>query len=219
MISGPVPVSTRVPTLKESQGYDPGARALFSECERYRYQLERFIGPPFVPSPRRFVACGLNPSVADAFKLDPTCRREIDFARSAGCGLYVKVNAYAWRATVPREMFSARERGHHIDGERLSNRAVDLGNTNDAVVRSALTMLRRDGGVAVACWGEKAEPDRVQRLVAIAREVGVEWQCFGVNKDGSPKHPLYLPRDTQLTPWSEADQMRNQSKHTRRRKR
>lgn len=194
--------------LKQVTGTEPGATALFSECERYRYQLERLIDPsPMAPvfaqqGVRRLVACGLNPSTADAFKLDPTCRREIGFARLWGCGLYVKVNAYSWRATKPADMFYAAENGSNIVGERLSNSAVKMENTNDAVVRAALTMLKRDGGIALACWGAHAEPDRVLKLVKIAHEVGVDWMCLGVNKNGSPKHPLYLPADAQLRPWA-----------------
>lgn len=194
--------------LKHVKGTEPGATALFSECERYRYQLERLIDPdPMAPlyaahGIRRLVACGLNPSTADAFKLDPTCRRVRAFASAWGCGLYVMINAYAWRATLPADMFLAEENGHSILGERLGNAALQMENTNDAVIRAALTMLKRDGGVALACWGKHAAPERVLKLSRIAHEVGVEWMCLGTNKGGSPKHPLYVKAVTQPQPWA-----------------
>lgn len=28
-----------------------------------------------------------------------------------------------------------------------------------------------------------------------------EMRCLGTNKDGSPKHPLYIKSDTQLIQW------------------
>lgn len=181
------------------RGDEPGASALFSDDRRYRYQLERRV--PGVEGAARLVCCGLNPSTADAFRLDPTCRREIALARRLGCAIYVKVNAYAWRDTQPAGMRSASRAGENIIGEPM--RGEFDSNANDIAIRTALTMMLSDGGVALACWGVHVACilTRSFRLRAVAAEVGVQWQCIGRNKGGSPKHPLYVRGDAPLVPW------------------
>jgi hypothetical protein len=148
--------------------------------------------------PRRLVAIGMNPSTADAFDPDPTVTRELGFASAWGCSLYSKGNLYGWRDPKPASMWFEHRAGRDI-----------VGPHNDAAIRTMLTMLARDGGVALACWGrmhakgDKAlQEQRVFEICRIAAEVGVQWQCLGKNADGSPKHPLYLPKSTQLEPWS-----------------
>ncbi len=174
--------------MKIVHGTEPGASAAFSEDERHRYMLERKISDS--EPCRIFACCGLNPSTADAFKLDPTVRREIAFGRLFGCTQYLKANAYARRDTKPKNMWKARKDGHDI-----------VGPDNDFSIAMMLAAVRDRGGIALACWGRHAEPDRVAVLVHLAADVGVTWQCLGMNKDGSPKHPLYLAAATKLQPW------------------
>lgn len=162
--------------------------AAFSEDDIHRYMLERQISDA-VPCKILF-CCGLNPSTADAFKPDPTVTREIGFGRLWGCTQYLKGNAYGWRDPKPKKMWQAKKAGHDI-----------VGALNDACIASMLVAVRDRGGIALACWGRHAKPDRVSALIALAADVGVPWQCLGTNKDGSPKHPLYLPSTAQLQPW------------------
>lgn len=188
--------------LKHVRGTEPGASALFSSDELHRYGLERdlrdVVNQLFSAKiPRRLVAIGMNPSTADAFDPDPTVTRELGFARSWGCSLYSKGNLYGYRHPKPAYMWDKHRLGRDI-----------VGPHNDDVIRTMLTMLARDGGVALACWGrmhssgDKAlQERRVLAVCRIARDVGVQWQCLGKNADGSPKHPLYLPKETQLEPW------------------
>lgn len=192
--------------IKHVRGTEPGASALFSANERHRYGLERDLragdkSPLFtalaVLPRRRLVAIGMNPSTADAFDPDPTVTRELGFARAWGCSLYSKGNLYGWREPKPALMWAEHRAGVDI-----------VGPHNDDAIRTMLTMLARDGGVALACWGRMhASGDKAlqeQRVFAVCRlavEIGVQWQCLGKNADGSPKHPLYLPKTAQLEPW------------------
>lgn len=202
--------------IKHVRGTEPGASAVFSSDERHRYGLERDLreaqtgrdklirahfGPLFDGMspllPRRLVAIGMNPSTADAFDPDPTVTRELGFASAWGCSLYSKGNLYGHRDPKPVRMWAEHRAGADI-----------VGPHNDDVIRTMLTMLARDGGVALACWGrmhssgDKAlQERRVLAVCRIARDVGVQWQCLGKNADGSPKHPLYLPKTAQLEPW------------------
>lgn len=205
----------RLPNLRFERGLD-GSTALFSADGRHRYMLERQVAHQLEPKGRRLVACGLNPSTADAFKNDPTVRREIGFAAMWGCSIFVKVNAYAWRDTRPADMWNASDREYIKTGSSWEANRLIVGEANDTAIRTALTMLKRDGGIALAAWGAHAKPDRVRELVKIAHEVGVQWMCFGTNKGGSPRHPLYVPNATPLEPWLTAGQretIREQTRH------
>lgn len=166
--------------------------AVFSADDRYRYELKRFVTVDAAHKkvPKPLVVCGLNPSTADAFKNDPTVTRECGFTWRWGCDYLVKVNAYAWRATLPVNLWRASGDGLDV-----------VGQWNDAAILAALCLCKRDGGIALAAWGNHARPERVQKLVELAREAEVTWMCIKTNKDGSPTHPLYQPNDSQPKPW------------------
>lgn len=159
--------------------YDPAMSfAHISDDGLYRYRLERLWddGRPIA----LFVM--LNPSTADAMIDDPTIRRCIGFAKTYGMGGIEVVNLYALRATNPKHLWTASD---------------PVGPLNDEIVEHALQMRARHGGLTVAAWGANAKPDRVEWF----RSVSLGAHCLGSNKDGSPKHPLYLAAATALDPW------------------
>lgn len=41
--------------------------------------------------------------------------------------------------------------------------------------------------------------ERIHRVLSILRGSAVK--CLGTNKDGSPRHPLYVPKNAPLAPW------------------
>jgi hypothetical protein len=182
-----------------------GWSALFSDDELYRFSLDRPVPDPLpgdTPDPhglRVLVSCGLNPSKADAFKNDNTVRKEIGFARRWGCFRYVKVNAYAWRERFPSHMFQRRREGIDIEGKDAGKGGPACGN--NAAIRIALNQVLIFGGIPLAAWGAHVDPARGRYLHDIAKELGTQWMCLGVNKDGSPKHSLYPPYSTPLIPW------------------
>lgn len=144
------------------------------ETGKYRYVLWRRWG-----TGRNFAhLCGLNPSTATASLNDPTIRREIGFCQSWGVDGLIKTNAFAFRATNPDDMM----------------RAVDpVGFYNDHWILEASAVAQFN----VACWGihggfRGRQPQLRLRL---------PWKCFGLTKDGRPKHPLYLKATTPLVDW------------------
>jgi hypothetical protein len=154
--------------------------AVFSSDRAYRYFLERV----WARGKRRAVFIGLNPSTADENSLDPTLRRCADFADQWGCGGFTMLNLYAFRATDPKVMKSADN---------------PIGPDNDAVllVRCYAPTTR----LVVACWGAHADEDRVDDVRSLLLEGEpdpVTVYCLGRNQNGSPKHPLYLPKTTEL---------------------
>lgn len=73
--------------------------ARFSPDRVYRYDLVRDWD-----TRQQVVAfIGLNPSTADESEDDPTIRRCIRYARDWGYGGIVMLNAFAFRATDPRD--------------------------------------------------------------------------------------------------------------------
>ena len=161
----------------QNGGMDGGAD--FSRDGRYRYTLERRI----LPAGTHGVFIALNPSTADAETDDPTIRRITGFARSFGHARLTVVNLYAYRATHPRE---------------LLNVADPVGARNEDVVRTVLEAADQ----IIACWGcsdivRRLPGSPVEDLLKRRHDVA----CLGTTKDGTPRHPLYLRKDTRTEPW------------------
>jgi len=163
--------------------YGPG-NATFSRCKTWRYTLSRDLScwPSSASQPPErtgiLLAIGLNPSTATGDDDDPTIHKESGWAIDWGYREYWKANAYAYRATEPRDMFAARARGVDI-----------VGPQNDFYIRKLVERARREGGRVLAGWGAHIEPERQRALAALLK--GIEVVCCAVNKDGSPAHPLY----------------------------
>jgi hypothetical protein len=151
--------------------------AEISPCGQYRYSLMRRFT---YQGTGTILFVGLNPSTADALIDDPTIRRETDFAKRWGYDIYLKGNLYAYRSTKPA---------------KLSTVPDPIGGLNcDRLMR-----MIGDARVVVACWGQhKLSPG----AAALARAVlGMKHtRCFGFNKNGSPVHPLFLPKSSILIP-------------------
>ncbi len=155
----------------------PVARgATFDPSGAYRYRLWR----SWPDGAGTAVFVGLNPSTADGERDDPTIRRCMGFARSWGCARLEVVNLFAWRATKPADLRRA---------------ASPIGPDNDAVLASLVG--RAD--LLVACWGvHGAWRDRGAQVRAA---VSGPWRCLGRTRDGHPRHPLYLRKDSPLQPY------------------
>ena len=158
--------------LEQTASFESGAE--FSDCRRYRYALwRRWDWQGYA---KQIMFIGLNPSTANESENDATIRRCIQFAKEWGyCGVLV-TNVYAWCSTDPR---------------RLKNVSNPTGPDNDKV----LSDRQSQAGLIVAAWGNHCPPEREQEVCrAIARTI----YCLGCTKDGRPRHPLYLPKTTQL---------------------
>ena len=176
--------------------HDPGGRtrlelpagvcgdAQITPCGRYRASLRR----DWTESnelPRTIFFVGLNPSVADGTASDPTCHRELTFARDWGYSRYLKGNILDWRATSPRDL------PEDADLARSPQNVEALAE----MAQEAEVIVMATGNVPVRfSW---IEADTVALLRAAARPI----MCFGRNKTGFAKHPLYLRKDSLLRPF------------------
>ena len=174
--------SSRYETLLASLKNSPGQAVLGGGNNVYRYCLSRGD-----LSGRVGCFCMLNPSTADGNVHDPTVVRCCGFAARAGWGGFLVVNLYAYRATYQALLW-----GNH--GEFNVT-----GAENDLWVREA---FQRADDVVFA-WGAvpPAAQPRVGLVVEIAEEAGVTPLCLGTAKNGQPRHPLMLAKDTPLEPW------------------
>lgn len=153
--------------------------AEISECGLYRYTLSRHWAKA---DPTYALFIGLNPSTADATSDDPTLRRCMAFARDWGFGGLVLVNLFAFRATDPKDMKAA---------------ADPIGPRND----DRITTEARHAGVVVTAWGAHGRYlNRDIKVMRLLTAAGVKMVCLGRTKDGSPRHPLYLPKTAERSP-------------------
>jgi hypothetical protein len=168
-------------------------KTIFSPDRLYRYTLWREFyavkasNPPLLPvegnQAHNFVQfIGLNPSTADETLDDPTIRRCIGFAKAWGYGAMCMTNLFAWRDTDPEKM----------------KRSLDaVGGEND----TWLKRIYHHSGIAIAAWGKhgsfQGRGEFVKNLLQKS-EAFPKLHYLALNNDGSPKHPLYLPKT--LTP-------------------
>lgn len=145
--------------------------ATFSEDRQDRYMLERVMSH----DNRSTVAfVGLNPSTADHMQDDPTIRRCVGFAERWGYGRIVMLNLFSYRATDPEVMLAHKENTHTV------NRNIDV-----------IVEETRAAHLVVAAWGKLGSfQNRDQLILPLLRHP----HYLKLNNDGSPSHPLYLPK-------------------------
>lgn len=148
--------------------------ANFSACRKYRYVLWR----TWTQGDGHVIFIGLNPSTADENKDDPTIRRCIGFAKDWGYGGINMLNIFAFRATDPKELMKADS---------------PIGLENNHYLRMYCDPI----GMNIACWGTWG--NYLEQGKQVRDMLGDDClHCFGLTKNGQPKHPLYLPKKTEL---------------------
>lgn len=158
--------------------------AAFSACGRYRHWLSRDWTPQGAPA-KAILFVGLNPSVAGADVSDPTCSRELTFAKDWGYTRYLKANLLDWRATSPKD----------IPNDPTLARSSDNMPTLKRLSEEAAVIVMASGNV------HKAFADIETETLSLLRQTGKPLMCLGKNQSGSAKHPLYIRRDAPLIPF------------------
>jgi hypothetical protein len=155
---------------------DSTVTAVFSECDRYRYQLHEI----WDASKPLILWVLMNPSVAGLDFSDPTLDKTSKFSRSWGFGGQLVGNVHAYRATDKSELLTV----------------VDpVGPENDRMI---LDMAARAGTVVLA-YGQPPKPLRHRGKKVEMMLNGHPKLChLKLARDGTPVHPLYQP--SALTP-------------------
>lgn len=152
--------------------------AVFSPDQRYRYTLSRrlgFLGEGTV------LFVGLNPSTATAETNDRTIRRCMGFSQAWGFQVMLMGNIYAFRSTDPAKLPAepdcvGEENAHYL-----------------ALMLAAATKV-------IAAWGGYRLGPEGLELTQLVAASGKSFS-LGRNDDGTPCHPLYLSKKTELVPW------------------
>jgi hypothetical protein len=151
-----------------------GMTATLSTDRGYRYSLWRqWSGGGSVLN-----IIGLNPSTADETTDDPTVRRCIGFAKRLGFDALELTNLFAWRATSPGQLSFVRD---------------PIGWENDEAIINAAEYAQ----MVVCAWGVHGGLYGRDQVVRDLLSNCDTW-CFGITKDGHPRHPLYLRADSPL---------------------
>jgi hypothetical protein len=179
----PHPVLFELDAPTEIAGHDAGGKArpawpkdstvsaLFSDCQRYRYQLREVWNPgrPLV------LWLLMNPSVACLDHADPTLRKTGNFSRIWGYGGQLVGNVHAYRAT---------------DKNRLLEVDDPVGPENDRWIQEMATQAQ----TVVLAYGQppKQLRSRGAQVVDLLRH-HPRLCHLRLARDGTPVHPLYLP--------------------------
>ena len=114
----------------------------------------------------------LNPSIADDKKDDPTIKRLIFFTKKYRYGGFYVANLFTQITPYPKEL--------------------NMDNHSKKKNLKIISELIKKSDSIVYAWGNLVgEPTELMKLIESPL-------CFGTNKNGTPKHPLYLRSDTKL---------------------
>lgn len=157
--------------------------AILSDCGLYRYRLERQT-----TGNRITAVIMVNPSTADATADDATIRKLLGFGQRNEWGRIIVGNLFAFRATDVRDLATAYD---------------PIGPENDQHLWRIICAANQ----VVCAWGPIAKQPKSWR--------GLRWRQFvrlagavplhsigAPAKCGHPKHPLMLPYDSPIIPWS-----------------
>lgn len=184
---------TRMP--KKSRAHDPGGKVKLGlkdgvagtaqfggKTDEYRYRLTRTwkADKPYV----LFVL--MNPSTADPNSDDPTIAKCCRFAKAWGFGGMVAANTFAYRCT---------------DQKRLTETLDPIGPDNDKHIMD----MAKKAGIVVFAYGKPRHRQLRSRGAVLARilieKAGITPHILRLGKDGTPCHPLYLPKTLKPVIW------------------
>lgn len=155
--------------------------AEFSPCGRYRLWLSRSWPDEPGQWPGFALWIGMNPSTAESNVDDPTIRREIAFTKAMGIGGYVKCNIMDYRATNPKSLLTV----------------IPRSDKNLRCIFDHAQVAKR----VIVAWGALPKPLRHYADDVISVMRGHQLFCMGKTRNGSPRHPLYLPNNAECVPW------------------
>lgn len=153
--------------------------ATISDCGHFRYRLGRRWGDG-----KALLFVMLNPSTADAEVDDRTVKKCMRFAADHGFEALEVTNLFAFRTSSPKE---------------LKRVGYLVGPENDAHIAAAVA----DTQAVCLAWGSAgAETRRPAQVLQLLRGLGVAPQFLRITKSGHPEHPLYLPGELRMQPFT-----------------
>jgi hypothetical protein len=167
--------------------------AIFDADKIHRYSLWR----TWNYDQPRILFIGLNPSRADAIKNDPTITRCINFANSWGFGSLYFANLFSFRTPYVDVAVNRPD----VEEQWLPLTQTEYPVYNSDTDNHLDNMINRSEKTVI-CWGAWKYHFIANRAIDVLARLhhwSVKPFCFGINADKSPKHPLYLKSNTELT--------------------
>ena len=163
---------------------DGEGAAVVSECGKYRYMLTRQIQP----TGETLLASLLNPSTADHKIDDTTVGKLCGFATRLGFARLLLVNLFAYRATSPNKLYIVTD---------------PVGPFNDDAIVRAIQIAGKNVDNILVGWGTNGNfMGRGGKVVKLIKSKNRQLYALGINRDDTPKHPLYVPYETELIPYN-----------------
>lgn len=150
------------------------AGAIFSEDRKHRYILWR-VWDDCKPA---ILFIGLNPSTANETQSDPTITKVIGFAKLNGFGSIYMGNCFSQVTSDPKKL-------------------SDFSNIKNDEALLDIKKIYGNELTVVFAWGAFEEVKKFKRDVSLC-EMFPDAMALVINKDGSPRHPLYVPYKTRL---------------------
>jgi hypothetical protein len=149
--------------------------------DKHRYHLWRY----WDCSKPKLIVIGLNPSTANANTDDPTMRRIVAFAIRDGYGGVDMLNIFSKVSVAPNDLYQTQR-------------------NLDELARWAALDPRPD---VLFAWGAhpravKASFGESQPACQVAIDLFADALCLGVTAAGHPRHPLYLPGNAAMEPFT-----------------
>lgn len=152
--------------------------AIISDCKQFRYSLCRV----WDASKPKVLFIMLNPSTADAETDDATIRRCRGYAESWGYGGFFVGNLFPFRSPEPKDLLKCEN---------------PIGENNEEYLKT----MAEHCCIIVCAWGNSPIVNKIKKrfpdYLPLKKIVG-ELHYLELSNDGTPKHPLYLPKT--LTP-------------------
>jgi hypothetical protein len=148
--------------------------AIFSECRQYRYALWRIWDPT---KPIAMII-GLNPSTANETESDNTIKRLEGMVYDWKYGGFYMMNLFAIVSPDPS----------------ILKTHPDPVGKNDGWIQEIAKKCHR----VIFAWGNFKEATARSKAVI---DMFPDAYALYINKNGSPKHPLYCSRNTKPVPY------------------
>jgi hypothetical protein len=161
-------------TLDEMRSIAKGAT--FSDCKKFRYALWRCWNPQLPAA----MFIGFNPSTANARKLDNTTSRVKELCKSWGYGTFYMMNLFPFITSKPEILEKWIE-----DNKQESKKQI---KENDRY----LLEISKKCDLVIFAWGAFDTIGRDKDIMKMFPNA----KCLLINDDGSPQHPLYVPKTT-----------------------
>lgn len=161
--------------------------AIFSECGKFRYRLERDIKEDGIV----VAFLGINPSTANTFENDPTVRKWIGFSKQLNAKKILVGNIFNLVTPDTSELAEAED----LFGPENQNHIHSILNEADLIV---------------ACWGSRYKVPKslhfyfdefLERLCKGNKEI----YCYGTTQSGDPKHVGRISYKSELVKYTKTN--------------